>query len=131
MTMVLSSVNGQSILGQWETYDDVTNEKKAIIEIYQKGDLYFAKIVESFVEGQSGFCDTCKGAKKGQAINGLVIIENLKKDGDEFNDGSILDPENGETYDCYLKLVEANKLKVRGFLGFSILGRTQYWQRKR
>ncbi len=125
-----SMVYAQEILGEWETYDDETNEKKALIEIYQTNDTYFAKIVESYVKGSSGRCEKCEGAKKDQPIKGLVIIENLQKDDDEFNGGTILDPQNGKTYKCYLQLVETNKLKVRGYLGFSLLGRTQYWRRK-
>lgn len=122
---------GQNILGQWETYDDKTNEKKGLIEIYKTDDNYFAKIVESYVEGTSGICEKCEGAKKDQPIKGLVIIEGLQKDDDEYNGGTILDPENGKTYKCYLELVEKNKLKVRGYLGISLLGRTQYWRRKK
>jgi uncharacterized protein (DUF2147 family) len=124
------SVNAQEITGQWETYDDKTQEKKAVIEIYQTDNLYYAKIVESFVRGNDAICEKCEGAKKNQPIVGLVIIENLKEDGDEFNGGTILDPENGETYKCYLELINPNKLKVRGFLGISLFGRTQYWRRK-
>ena len=55
---------GQSIIGQWETYDDKTNEKKAIIEIYTVGDLYFAKIVKSYSSDPGALCTTCNGAKK-------------------------------------------------------------------
>lgn len=129
--LISSSISyAQEILGEWETYDDETNEKKALIEIYQTNDTYFAKIVESYVKGSSGRCEKCEGAKKDQPIKGLVIIENLQKDDDEFNGGTILDPQNGKTYKCYLQLVETNKLKVRGYLGFSLLGRTQYWRRK-
>lgn len=124
------TANGQTIVGQWETYDDKTKEKKAIIEIYQANSLYFAKIVKSFTGEKNTRCETCKGTKKNKPIIGLVIIENIKKDGNEFNGGSILDPENGETYKCYLKLINNNKLKVRGYLGVSIFGRTQYWIRK-
>jgi len=51
------------------------------------------------------------------------------KDGDEYNSGTILDPENGETYKCYVELVSESKLKVRGYIGFSLFGRTQYWIR--
>ncbi len=60
----------------------------------------------------------------------MIIIEGLKKDGDEYNGGAITDPESGNVYKCYLELVENNKLKVRGYIGFSLLGRTQYWLRK-
>jgi len=124
------TINAQTIVGQWETYDDETNEKKGLIEIYKTNDTYYAKIIETYVEGSPGICTRCEGAKKDQPIKGLVIIEGLKKDDDEFNGGTILDPENGKTYKCYLQLIEANKLKVRGYLGFALLGRTQYWRRK-
>jgi len=133
-TLLLTTLSfisyGQSIIGQWETFDDETNEKKAVIEIYKANNLYFAKIIESYVSEKNALCETCKGSRKGQPIIGLVIIENIKKDGDEYNDGIIIDPENGKTYSCYLELINNNKLKVRGYLGFSLLGRTQYWMRK-
>lgn len=120
----------QTITGEWETYDDVTQEKKALIEIYETQGRYFAKIVKSYISDQNAVCDNCKGTKKGKPIAGLVIIENLKEDGDEFNGGTIMDPENGKTYKCYLELMDDGKLKVRGYIGFSLLGRTQYWRRK-
>ena len=128
--MTLSfTLNGQSIIGQWETYDDKTKEKKAVIEIYQTDNLYFAKIVKSFKGEKNALCENCKGINKNKPIIGLVVIENIKKDGNEFNGGTVLDPDNGKTYKCYLKL-KNNKLEVRGYIGFSLLGRTQYWVRK-
>ncbi len=131
LLMTLSiTVSGQSIIGQWETYDDKTKEKKAIIEIYEKDNLYFAKIVRNLVGDKNALCEKCKGTKKDNPIRGLVIIENIKKIDKKFDGGTILDPESGETYSCYLELINKNKLKVRGFLGFSIFGRTQYWIRK-
>jgi len=128
--MTLSfTLNGQTIIGQWETYDDKTKEKTAVIEIYQTDNLYFAKIVKSFYLEKNALCENCKGINKNKPIIGLVIIENIKKDGNEFNGGTVLDPENGQTYKCNLKLIN-NKLEVRGYIGFSLLGRTQYWVRK-
>ncbi len=123
-------INGQSIIGHWETYDDVTQERKANIEIYKTDDVYFARIVESYVSDKNATCKNCEGERKNQPINGLIIIENIVKDGNEYNGGTILDPENGKFYKCYLELVEKNKLKVRGYIGVSLFGRTQYWLRK-
>jgi len=57
-------MNGQSIIGEWETFDDVTKERKAIIEIYKTNNRYFAKIVESYTSEKDAVCDTCKGAKR-------------------------------------------------------------------
>lgn len=131
LTVLSFTSQGQTIVGQWETFDDKTKEKKAVIEIYQENNRYFAKIVESFTSEKDAVCETCKGKRKGKPIIGLNIIENLVKDGDEYNGGSIIDPENGKTYKCYLELVNQNKLKVRGYLGFAVFGRTQYWTRKK
>jgi len=129
--MTLSfATHGQSIIGHWETFDDDTKEKKAVVKIYKRDNLFFARIVESYVSEKNAICETCKDTNKGKPIIGLVIIENIKKDESEFNNGTILDPENGKTYKCYLELIGNNKLKVRGYLGFSLFGRTQYWIRK-
>ncbi|MFZ1805967.1 MAG: DUF2147 domain-containing protein [Cyclobacteriaceae bacterium] len=129
--MVLNhAVHGQGIIGQWITFDDETNKEKAVVEIYKTSDTYFARIAENFVGEEDAICEVCKGDKKNNPIIGLVIIENMEMNGDGFDGGSILDPETGETYKCYLKLINDKELKVRGFIGFSILGRTQYWLRK-
>ncbi|QDO94560.1 DUF2147 domain-containing protein [Formosa sediminum] len=125
------TTNAQSIIGQWETYDDKTNEKKALIEISKTNDTYSAKIIDKYVGDMDSVCEKCEGDKKNKPIIGLVIIEDIKKDDDEYNDGTILDPESGDVYSCYLKLVNTDKLKVRGFLGVSLFGRTQYWLRKK
>lgn len=123
------TVNGQSIIGKWVTYDNETNEKKGVVEIYKKNNSYFAKIVKNLDGDKNAVCEECERAKKNKPIIGLVIIENLKKDGSVYEGGTILDPETGESYNCRLELVNTNKLKVRGYLGFSIFGRTQYWLR--
>ena len=55
----------------------------------------------------------------------------LKKDGNEFKGGEILDPENGKIYRCKMKLVDGGKkLDVRGFIGIALIGRTQTWWRE-
>ena len=59
----------------------------------------------------------------------MIIVEGLTKDGSEYSGGTILDPKTGKIYKCYITLDEVNKLKVRGFIGFALIGRTQYWHR--
>lgn len=112
-----------------ETFDDRTKEKKAIIEIYNRDNLYFARIVESYVSYMNAVCETCTGTKKRDDHRNEYYWE-PKKAGDFFNGGTILDPENGATYKCYLRLLSKTKLKERGYLGIALLGRTQYWRRK-
>jgi uncharacterized protein (DUF2147 family) len=122
------SVNAQDVVGRWKTIDDETGKAKSIIEIYKEGDKYYGKIVQLLNE-PDGICRTCETKYKNKNIVGLVILKDLEKDGDEYNDGEIMDPKNGKTYSCYIELESANKLKVRGYIGFSLLGRTQYWYR--
>ena len=133
LLIIVSSftAKGQTIIGQWETYDDKTKEKKAVIEIYKTNDFYFAKIIENFVGDKNAICEKCKENKKNKPIIGLIIIENIKKSDNEYSGGTILDPESGETYSCYLELIDNNTLKVRGFIGFSLFGRTQNWNKKK
>ena len=131
ITALSITINGQTIIGKWETFDDKTNKKKAIVEIYKKDNLYFAKIVETFIGPKNATCQNCKGAKKDKPIIGLVITQNISKNGSNYDGGTILDPESGVIYKCHLKLIDNNKLKVRGFVGFSIFGRTQYCHRKK
>lgn len=125
-----SFINAQSIVGEWETFDDVTGNKLSVVEIYKTRDQYFGKITHLFEDPIDSVCDKCEGDNYNKPVVGLVIIENLIEDDDEFNNGTILDPNNGKTYKCYLELEGNNKLKLRGYIGFSVFGRTQYWQRK-
>jgi len=121
--------NAQKIEGQWMTFDDKTYEKKGLVEIYKHKKKYYGRIIGSFTNTPDKKCTKCKGDKKDKPMIGMVIIEDLKKDGDEYTDGTILDPNNGKVYDCTIKLVGKNKLKVKGYIGISILGRAQYWKR--
>ena len=125
-----TSVTAQSVLGKWKTIDDNTGVAKSIVEIYEQDGKVYGKVAEILNEDRvDAVCTECEGDDKDKPILGLVIIRGLEKDGDEYNDGKILDPESGTLYKCYIELEEPNKLKVRGYVGFSLLGRTQYWLR--
>ena len=125
-----TAIHAQDVVGKWKTIDDETGKPKSIIEIYKDGDKYYGKIVQLLTEeNKDGVCRTCKTKYKDKNIIGLIILKDLKKDGDEYNGGKIMDPKNAKTYSAYIKLVEPDKLKVRGYMGFSLLGRTQYWYR--
>ncbi len=120
----------QTVLGKWKTIDDVTGEAKSIVEIYEQDGKVYGKVVKILTPGrENAVCDKCEGENKDKPILGMVILKDLVKDGDEWEDGEILDPNNGKTYSCYITLEEDNKLKVRGYIGFSLIGRTQYWYR--
>lgn len=126
----ISTTSAQAVTGKWYSIDSDTNEKKSIIEVYKQNDKIYAKILKLVKEEDKGnLCDKCEGENHNKPIEGMVILDGLKKDGDEWSGGKILDPENGSIYKCYIELVEKNKLKIRGYIGFSLIGRTEYWYR--
>ena len=124
-----------SIVGRWKTIDDETGKPKSIVEIAEKDGAIVGKIEKLFrepTEEQNPKCDKCSGDKKDQLIIGMQILSGLKKDSDtKWSGGEILDPKNGKTYSCKVEIIEnGQKLKLRGFIGVSLLGRTQVWQRE-
>lgn len=124
------SASAQSILGKWKTIDDITGKEKGVVEIYERDGKYFARITEIFDPNHRyKKCSLCCCEEKDKPLMGLVIIKDLKKDDEEYNGGEVLDPKNGKYYDCYIKLQGNDKLKIRGYIGVPILGRTQYWYR--
>jgi len=131
LLFVTLTLTAQSVVGQWETYDDKTNEKKGLIEIFENNGEYTAKVIGSYTGTKDPICQNCEGDRKDQPIIGLEIIRGLEKNGGSYEGGTILDPESGKVYKCYLELEGADKLKVRGYIGFALLGRTQYWRRKK
>ena len=130
LTLSVNSYS-QTIFGTWKTFDEETGNEKSIVEIFEQDGKAYAKILELLEEGKAdNVCENCDGAKKDQPIKGMEIINGLTKDDDgEWNDAKILDPKTGKIYKCYIVLEETNKLKVRGYLGFALIGRTQYWTR--
>lgn len=116
-----------SIVGKWKTIDDETGKAKSIVEIYEKNGKFFGKIIELFREpneDQDPICTKCEDYRKNQKIRGMVIITNLIKKDDVYEDGEILDPKKGKIYRCKIWL-ENGLLKVRGYWGF--IYRTQTW----
>lgn len=124
------SINAQSVIGKWYTINPDTNKKESIIKIYKQNNKVYGKIIEILKEEDKGtVCDKCSGTDKNKPIEGLVIIKGLSNDGDTWSGGKILDPKNGNYYKCYITLEEKDKLKIRGYMGFSLIGRTEYWYR--
>ena len=126
------SVSAQTIFGKWENRNEETGKVDSVIEVYEKDGKAFAKIIDITDPAKKGnVCDLCEGKNKDKPILGMDILTGLKQDGDEWSGGKILDPKNGKIYKCFIELEGTDKLKVRGYLGFSLLGRTVYWVRKK
>ncbi|MDB5236662.1 MAG: peptide protein [Hymenobacter sp.] len=127
----MASAQTMSPLGVW------TNaEKKATFEIYKCGDKLCGKIVNLTVPN-----DPATGKPKTDSQNpdpklrnrprlGLVFMQGFKYDDDnKWDDGKIYDPESGKTYSCYMQMESANTMEVKGYIGFSLIGKSQTWTR--
>ncbi|MDR0229645.1 MAG: DUF2147 domain-containing protein [Flavobacteriaceae bacterium] len=121
------TINAQSIVGKWKTIDDSTGKEKSIVEIFEKEGVYFGKVKKLINPSTPNpKCDNCTGDQKGKPIEGMVIIKGLTKKGEEYTGGKITDPQSGKEYKCTITL-DGKKLNVRGYVGFSLIGRTQTW----
>jgi len=121
-----------SPVGTWRNIDDKTGEPKAEIRISDTGGKLTGRIEKTLKKDAKpdAVCDECSDERKGKPIQGLEIIRNAQKaEGkDVWEDGKILDPENGREYSLRLTPVEGGrKLEVRG--SFGPFGRTQTWVR--
>jgi uncharacterized protein (DUF2147 family) len=122
-----------SPVGLWETFDEATGKPTSLIRIKERNGELIAVIVKDLLPAAASdeVCDKCDGNLKDKPIIGMTIMDGMKQHGDDYEGGHILDPENGETYRCKLKLdATGNKLEVRGFIGVSLLGRSQTWTRE-
>lgn len=127
----VASAQTLSPLGIW-----TNTEKKATFEIYKCGDKLCGKIVTLTVPN-----DPKTGKPKTDSMNpdpkmrnrprlGLVFMQGFEYDDDnKWDDGKIYDPESGKTYSCYMKMNNANSMEVKGYIGFSMIGKSQAWTR--
>lgn len=131
VTLVLCSFDtlAQSdslILGTW-----LNTEKTAQIEIMSKGDEYLGKIIWLDNPDKDGtpVLDKANENEKlrNRPVMGLTILEGLKYDEGIWKGGKIYDPNSGKTYSCEVKLKGQEKLEVKGYLGFSWIGKTVEW----
>ena len=125
-----STMNAQTIFGNWLSKNKDTGTIDSVIKVYKKDGKVVAKIIEiKDTSRQNAVCELCEGKNKNKPILGLNILTGLEKQDDEWSGGTILDPRNGEVYQCYIELVKPNKLKLRGYIGISLFGKTAYWER--
>ena len=122
-----------SPLGLWTTIDDDSHKPRAVVEVSEHEGLLSGRIVRLFREpGEDADprCQDCTGPRHDQRVLGMTILWNLRRHGDVWEGGEILDPESGSLYRCKLHPVgDGSRLEVRGFIGISLLGRTQTWTR--
>lgn len=125
-----------SPVGQWKTIDDATGQVKSIVQIRKQDGTLYGTVVEVFnPPAPNPLCIHCPGIFKDRPVVGLQILWGLRKtsagnSGVEWTGGQVLDPENGKIYHCLLTLADNGQtLRLRGYIGFSLFGRTQRWLR--
>jgi uncharacterized protein (DUF2147 family) len=127
----LALAQANSPVGLWKSIDDETKQPKALIRIAEQGGVLVGKIEKILTDKADAVCELCPDDRKGKPVQGMTILTGLKKDGEEWSGGEVLDPNNGKIYKAKAKLVDGGrKLDVRGFVGVALLGRTQTWLRE-
>lgn len=139
MSAFALNVSAQTIVGTWKSIDDETGKAKSIIEIYKAKDgKYYGKIMELLNRGadedKDPYCKVCPkdDYRYNKRVITMNIISGMKASSDmkSASSGTILDPKSGKIYKCSMELAgDGAKLEVRGYIGFSLLGRTQTWIR--
>jgi len=131
--------DGDAILGLWATAPG-TESGQAHVEIVRNGDHYEGHIVwlqkptypPDDPEGMAGQARVDRNnpdpALRSKPVIGLKILWDMVWDGSgQWRKGRVYDPDNGKTYKCYIRLTPDGILKLRGYIGFSLLGRTSEW----
>ena len=123
-----------SPVGLWKTIDDRSGEPKGLIRIREINGTFEGRIDKIFPkpgDEPAPKCEKCEGSLHNQPVLGLRFLWGFTKLGDEYQGGQILDPESGKIYQAKMKLIDGGKkLEVRGFIGFSLFGRSQTWIRE-
>lgn len=135
----LAALLGTAVHAQKLTADDLvgnwfTRDSKAKIMIYKNGGKYNGRIVWLKVPLRNGKPKVDEKnpdpSLRNQPIIGLELIRGFSFDGDNvWEDGTVYDPEGGKEYSCKITMVNRNTIKVRGYIGISLLGRTEVWTR--
>ena len=132
LPMSVAAQDPASPTGRWKTIDDETGKVKSIVEITQSANgTLQGKVVEILQSdrGPNPTCDKCKGANKDKPVKGMTILWGLKKDGDEWNGGTVLDPAKGKTYKSKIEMLDGGKkLGMSGCVAF--ICRQQVWVRE-
>lgn len=130
MNFVLHADDPEAVVGTWEV-----DGGEAHVQIYQQGGKFFGKIVwlrePNHDDGTPKLdANNPEARLRNRPIKGMQLLSGFEYDEDNvWEDGEIYDPQSGKTYSCKMTLVKPNQLEVRGYVGFSLLGRTDTWKR--
>ena len=136
--LIIAAILAQSLFanastdpsGLWKTHDD-KGKPTGYVRVQEDNGVYTGVIEKGLdTDKEEKYCTACKDERKGQRLIGMTMMKNVKSKGEGYEGTEILDPFSGNTYRVKLSLKEAGKkMEVRGFVGFSLFGRTQMWER--
>ena len=129
-----ASAQQPSAAGLWEQVDETSGKPESWFRISEEAGLYKGVLVKGFPkpgeDPASWKCEKCEGPEKNAPVVGLTLIKNMKRNGLNYDDGTITDPRDGTVYRALMRLRPDGKtLEVRGYVGIALLGRTQVWNR--
>ena len=120
-------------VGLWEQVDEKTGKPESWFKITERNGVYQGNIVKIFFkpgEDENWVCDKCEGDERGKPVLGLALIKGMQRTGLKYENGTIMDPRDGSVYRALMNLSpDGQKLEVRGYLGISLFGRSQTWNR--
>jgi uncharacterized protein (DUF2147 family) len=130
LAQALSASASTDPSGLWKTHDD-KGKPTGYVRVQEDNGIYTGIIEKGLdTDKEEKYCTACKDERKGQRLIGMTMMKNVKVKGDGYEGSEILDPFSGNTYRVKLSLKEAGqKMEVRGFVGLSLFGRTQVWER--
>ena len=131
ITLQSFSQKPDEILGVW-----VNGSGKGHIQIYKQDNKYFGKIIwlkQPHDETGKPKIDKKNPDKDLQSrpLMGMVMLRDFKYEGEEWTGGKIYNPNDGKEYKCFMQLKDSNTLSIRGYIGFSFIGKTESFQRVR
>jgi hypothetical protein len=121
-----------SAAGLWEE-SDASGRVGAWFFIFEQDGVYVGGMVKMF--GRPGDdpnprCTACSGAERNQPALGLLMIKGMQRKGRFYDNGTILDPRDGNVYSAKMEVTQdGQKLKLRGYIGIPAFGQTQVWKR--
>ena len=130
VVLMCQAADPLSPAGIWQPLDSA-GKPLGLIRIYEDHGAYFGRIEPSSpTDDRSRKCVRCTDERRDQPIVGLVLIRNMRAQGDEYGGGDILDPDTGKLYGCRFTLLPGgHEMIMRGYFGISLLGRSQTWRR--
>ena len=131
LTAFAPTDDSDKVVGVW-----LNTNHRGHIQIYKQGGTYFGKLIwisepndPATGKPKTDSRNTDESKRSRPLIN-LPLMYNFKYDGGSvWSDGKIYNPEDGKEYNCKLTLKDPNTLNVRGYVGISLLGKTQTWTR--